>query len=80
MIEKKANIQQYTKRAVNFNRDTEYKFILNVDVKVLSEAFCGLHEWAAAIQNLKVIIVLPRCSSSALSDPVPIIHSEHGGK
>ncbi|XP_034401960.1 putative methyltransferase NSUN7 [Cyclopterus lumpus] len=48
------------------------------NVRVLSEAFCGLDEWDAAVQRLKVIIVLPRCSSSALNDPVPAMHSEHG--
>ncbi|XP_070783238.1 putative methyltransferase NSUN7 [Enoplosus armatus] len=48
------------------------------NVRVLADAFCSLDEWDAAVQRLKVIIVLPRCSSSALSDPVPTIHSEHG--
>ncbi|XP_040002785.1 putative methyltransferase NSUN7 [Xiphias gladius] len=48
------------------------------NVRVLSEAFCSLNEWDATIQRLKVIILHPRCSSSALSDPVPTIHSEHG--
>ncbi|KAM4583842.1 putative methyltransferase NSUN7 isoform 1-T1 [Odontesthes bonariensis] len=48
------------------------------NVRVLSEAFCSLDEWDAAVQRLKVIIVLPRCSSSALNDPVATIHSEHG--
>ncbi|XP_049427631.1 putative methyltransferase NSUN7 [Epinephelus fuscoguttatus] len=48
------------------------------NVRVLSEAFLGLDEWDAAVQRLKVIIVLPQCSSSALNDPVPTIHSEHG--
>ncbi|XP_030267936.1 putative methyltransferase NSUN7 isoform X2 [Sparus aurata] len=48
------------------------------NVRVLSEAFCGLDEWDAAVQKLKVIIVLPQCSSTALNDPVPTIHSEHG--
>lgn len=51
----------------------------NVDVQVLPKAFRGLQEWDAAIQRLKVIVVLPQCSSSALSDPVATIHSEHGG-
>ncbi|KAM7008661.1 putative methyltransferase NSUN7 [Tautogolabrus adspersus] len=46
--------------------------------RVLSEAFCGLDEWDASVQRLKVIIVLPQCSSSALNDPVPTMHSEHG--
>ncbi|XP_044201456.1 putative methyltransferase NSUN7 [Thunnus albacares] len=48
------------------------------NVRVLSEAFCSLDEWDAAVQRLKVIIVLPQCSSSALNDPVPTIHCEHG--
>ncbi|KAK9540188.1 hypothetical protein VZT92_002657 [Zoarces viviparus] len=48
------------------------------NVRVLSEAFCGLDEWHAAVQRLDVIVVLPQCSSSALNDPVPTIHSEHG--
>uniref|UniRef100_A0A3B4VPC1 SAM-dependent MTase RsmB/NOP-type domain-containing protein n=1 Tax=Seriola dumerili TaxID=41447 RepID=A0A3B4VPC1_SERDU len=45
---------------------------------ILSEAFSSLNEWDATVQRLKVIIVLPQCSSSALNDPVPTIHSEHG--
>ncbi|XP_056227258.1 putative methyltransferase NSUN7 [Seriola aureovittata] len=48
------------------------------NVRVLSEAFCSLNEWDATVQRLKVIIVLPQCSSSALNNPVPTIHSEHG--
>ncbi|KAI3353199.1 hypothetical protein L3Q82_019756, partial [Scortum barcoo] len=48
------------------------------NVRVLTEAFSGLNEWDAAVQRLKVIMVLPQCSSSALNDPVPTIHSEHG--
>ncbi|XP_068583213.1 putative methyltransferase NSUN7 [Cebidichthys violaceus] len=57
------------------------ELLAQMDIKnmqVLSEAFCGLDEWDAAVQRLKVIIVLPQCSSSALNDPVPTIHSEHG--
>lgn len=51
----------------------------DLDVQVLSKTFRGLHEWDTTIQRLKVIAVLPQCSSSALSDPVAAIHSEHGG-
>ncbi|XP_029987848.1 LOW QUALITY PROTEIN: putative methyltransferase NSUN7 [Sphaeramia orbicularis] len=46
--------------------------------RVLSETFCGLNEWNNSVQRLKVIIVLPQCSSSALNDPIPTMHSEHG--
>lgn len=52
----------------------------NPDVKILSEAFGGLHQWSQAVRRLKVVMVLPRCSCSALSDPVGVIHAEHGGK
>ncbi|AWP05626.1 putative methyltransferase NSUN7 [Scophthalmus maximus] len=48
------------------------------NVRILSEAFCSLNEWDASVQRLKVITVLPLCSSSALNDPVPTMHSEHG--
>ncbi|CAJ1052239.1 putative methyltransferase NSUN7 [Xyrichtys novacula] len=48
------------------------------NVKVLTEAFFGLDEWDNGVQRLKVIIVLPQCSSSALNDPVPTMHSERG--
>ncbi|XP_008290654.1 putative methyltransferase NSUN7 [Stegastes partitus] len=48
------------------------------NVRILSDAFCNLNEFDATVQRLKVIIVLPQCSSSALSDPVTTIHSEHG--
>ncbi|KAM4750503.1 putative methyltransferase NSUN7 [Anableps anableps] len=48
------------------------------NVKVVSEAFCSLDEWDTAVQRLKVIIVLPQCSCSALNDPVTTMHSEHG--
>ncbi|XP_029949190.1 putative methyltransferase NSUN7 [Salarias fasciatus] len=48
------------------------------NVRFLSEAFRGLSEWDASVHRLKVIIVLPQCSCSGLSDPVATIHSEHG--
>ncbi|XP_043970068.1 putative methyltransferase NSUN7 isoform X2 [Gambusia affinis] len=48
------------------------------NVKVLPAAFCSLNEWDVTVQRLKVIIVLPQCSSSALNDPVTTMHSEHG--
>ncbi|XP_007551956.1 putative methyltransferase NSUN7 isoform X1 [Poecilia formosa] len=48
------------------------------NVKVLPAAFCSLNEWDSAVHRLKVIVVLPQCSSSALNDPVATMHSEHG--
>ncbi|KAM3864872.1 putative methyltransferase NSUN7 [Diretmus argenteus] len=48
------------------------------NVQILSEGFCGLDEWGATVQHLKVIMVLPQCSSSALNNPAHILHSEHG--
>uniref|UniRef100_A0A667WQE3 SAM-dependent MTase RsmB/NOP-type domain-containing protein n=1 Tax=Myripristis murdjan TaxID=586833 RepID=A0A667WQE3_9TELE len=48
------------------------------NVRILSEQFCDLDEWDGTVQRLKVIVVLPQCSLSALNDPVNTIHSEHG--
>ncbi|KAM4603369.1 putative methyltransferase NSUN7 [Polymixia lowei] len=48
------------------------------NVRVLTEGFCHLDEWDTVVQRLKVVLVLPRCSSSALGDPVHTILSEHG--
>ncbi|KAK7929247.1 hypothetical protein WMY93_005642 [Mugilogobius chulae] len=48
------------------------------NVRILPESFFELNEWESTVQHLKVILVLPQCSSSALNDPVPIMHSEHG--
>ncbi|XP_076026411.1 putative methyltransferase NSUN7 [Genypterus blacodes] len=48
------------------------------NVRVLSSPFSGLDEWSSNTQHLKVIAVLPQCSSSGLNDPVQLIHSEHG--
>ncbi|XP_055014346.1 putative methyltransferase NSUN7 isoform X2 [Boleophthalmus pectinirostris] len=48
------------------------------NVRILSESFFELNEWENTVQHLKVILVLPQCSSSALNDPVPIMHSENG--
>ncbi|KAF3687660.1 putative methyltransferase NSUN7 [Channa argus] len=50
------------------------------NVRVLSEAFYSLDELNLAIKHLKVILVLPQCSVSALNDPVPTIQSEHGAQ
>ncbi|XP_028310676.1 putative methyltransferase NSUN7 [Gouania willdenowi] len=48
------------------------------NVRIHSHAFYSLSEWDSSVQRLKVILVLPRCSCSALSDPVPTIYREHG--
>ncbi|XP_055367438.1 putative methyltransferase NSUN7 isoform X4 [Betta splendens] len=48
------------------------------NVRVMSAAFYGLDDWDATVKHVKVIVVLPQCSTSALSDPVSTIHSEHG--
>uniref|UniRef100_A0A3B4B2W8 Uncharacterized protein n=1 Tax=Periophthalmus magnuspinnatus TaxID=409849 RepID=A0A3B4B2W8_9GOBI len=54
------------------------KTTFSLDVRILSESFFELNEWEKTVQHLKVILVLPQCSSSALNDPVPIMHSENG--
>ena len=53
---------------------------VSTDVRVLSEDFRGLDQWDSRFQRLKVILILPQCSSSALHDPVETLLSEHGGE
>ncbi|RVE76279.1 hypothetical protein OJAV_G00006690 [Oryzias javanicus] len=48
------------------------------NVQILSESFSNLSEWDTSAQMIRVIAVLPQCSSSALNDPVPTMYSEHG--
>ncbi|XP_062334988.1 putative methyltransferase NSUN7 isoform X1 [Osmerus eperlanus] len=48
------------------------------NVRVLSEDFRGLDQSDSRFQRLKVILILPQCSSSALHDPVETLLSEHG--
>ncbi|KAK0150364.1 putative methyltransferase NSUN7 [Merluccius polli] len=47
------------------------------NVRILPGEFQDLDEWDAA-PHTKVILLLPQCSSSALSDPVPTLLTEHG--
>ncbi|KAF7651251.1 hypothetical protein LDENG_00113560 [Lucifuga dentata] len=48
------------------------------NVRVLSGPFSGLDEWNPNVQRLRVVIVMPQCSSTAVNDPVLTILSEHG--
>ncbi|CAL8333897.1 unnamed protein product [Lota lota] len=48
------------------------------NVRVLPGAFLALDEWDSAALRLKLILLLPQCSSSALSDPVHTLITEHG--
>ncbi|XP_056136483.1 putative methyltransferase NSUN7 [Lampris incognitus] len=48
------------------------------NVRTLSERFLCLDEWDGPGQRVKTVLVLPKCSSSALNDPVHTILSEHG--
>ncbi|XP_057700469.1 putative methyltransferase NSUN7 isoform X2 [Corythoichthys intestinalis] len=48
------------------------------NVRLLPDAFFSLNEWDFSIEHLKVIMVFPQCSLSALCDPVDTIFNEHG--
>lgn len=50
-----------------------------IDVKLMSEYFNELSEWDMRIQKVRVIVLLPRCSASALCNPVEFILKENGG-
>lgn len=49
------------------------------DVRLLSEQFVELSEADSRLQKVRVVLLLPRCSASALSDPVAHIIHEDGG-
>lgn len=45
----------------------------------MSEYFNELNEYDLRIQKVRVIVLLPQCSASALSSPVEFILNENGG-
>ncbi|KAK7166444.1 hypothetical protein R3I93_006270 [Phoxinus phoxinus] len=66
----------------NFNK--ELQTILTStgckNVKLMSEYFNELNEWDVRIQKVRVIVLLPRCSASALCNPVEFILNENGDR
>lgn len=49
------------------------------DVHLLSEQFAELGESDSRLQKVRVVLVLPRCTASALTDPIVHIINEDGG-
>jgi len=45
----------------------------------MSEYFNELNDWDMRIQKVRVIVLLPQCSASALCNPVEFILNENGG-
>ncbi|XP_051766687.1 putative methyltransferase NSUN7 [Ctenopharyngodon idella] len=50
------------------------------NVKLMSEYFNELNEWDLRIQKVRVIVLLPQCSASALCNPVEFILNENGDR
>ncbi|XP_056316381.1 putative methyltransferase NSUN7 [Danio aesculapii] len=50
------------------------------NVKLMSEFFSELNDWDVRIQKVRVIVLLPKCSSSALCNPVDFIIKENGDR
>ncbi|XP_042559021.1 putative methyltransferase NSUN7 [Clupea harengus] len=48
------------------------------NVKLLSESFLKLGEWDVCVQKVRVVLLLPQCSNSALCNPVEHIINEDG--
>ncbi|XP_036372508.1 putative methyltransferase NSUN7 [Megalops cyprinoides] len=48
------------------------------NVKLLAESFLEMDEWDAHMQKVRVVLLMPQCSASALSNPVEYILSENG--
>ncbi|KAF4071613.1 hypothetical protein AMELA_G00275360 [Ameiurus melas] len=50
------------------------------NVRVLSEQLAELSEGDSRLQKVRVVLVLPRCTASALSDPIAHIINEDGDR
>ncbi|KAI2668616.1 hypothetical protein H4Q32_005373 [Labeo rohita] len=50
------------------------------NVKLMSECFSELNEWDVRIQKVRVVVLLPKCSVSALCNPIEFILSESGDR
>ncbi|XP_073698757.1 putative methyltransferase NSUN7 [Garra rufa] len=50
------------------------------NVKLMSEYFNELNEWDLRIQKVRVVVLLPKCSASALCNPVEFMLSESGDR
>ncbi|XP_076848614.1 uncharacterized protein LOC143495191 [Brachyhypopomus gauderio] len=54
--------------------------LLSEDVHLLPGRFGELNEWDSRLQKVRVVLLLPRCSVSALCDPVAHILQEDGDR
>ncbi|KAI7811242.1 putative methyltransferase NSUN7 [Triplophysa rosa] len=59
---------------------TTFSSIGCTNIKLLSDDFNDLNEWDSCIQKIRVIVVLPQCSASALCNPVEFILNESGDR
>ncbi|KAL2098222.1 hypothetical protein ACEWY4_007429 [Coilia grayii] len=50
------------------------------NVKLLSDSFVELDEWDMRLQKVRVVLLLPQCSTSALSNPLEHILNEDGDR
>ncbi|XP_063075913.1 putative methyltransferase NSUN7 [Engraulis encrasicolus] len=50
------------------------------NVTLLSESFLELDEWDMRMQRVRVVLLLPQCSTSALSNPLEHILNEDGDR
>ncbi|KAH0516116.1 putative 28S rRNA (cytosine-C(5))-methyltransferase [Microtus ochrogaster] len=51
---------------------------INTDIEILYETFVSIEPKDPRLQNVKVILLLPRCSGQGVSNPVEFILNEHG--
>ncbi|KAL1282515.1 hypothetical protein QQF64_001318 [Cirrhinus molitorella] len=65
-----------------FNKELQTILTSNAckNVKLMSEYFSELNEWDLRIQKVRVVVLLPKCSASALCNPVEFILSESGDR
>ncbi|XP_067297885.1 putative methyltransferase NSUN7 isoform X2 [Pseudorasbora parva] len=69
------NVSKFNKELQTILTSTACK-----NVKLMSENFKELNEWDLRIQKVRVIVLLPQCSASALCNPVEFILNENGDR
>lgn len=73
----------YLHTIIKYNSEVlilRYSVFFSIDVKLMSECFSELNEWDVRIQKVRVVVLLPKCSVSALCNPIEFILSESGGR
>ena len=67
------------KRVTDHTAYLSIECVCCLDVKLIQEVFQSLDSGDKRLQKVRVILLIPRCSVSAVSNPVEFILHENGG-